>query len=81
MTNPSGGSRENDVKDKSLHGLLVALDMAGTIASSAILFTYAASDGSVFGGRPQQRRTRQILCGQSLQSSKRQLKSRCTSRK
>ena len=35
-------------KDKSLHGLMVALAMAGTIAGAAILFAYAASDGSAF---------------------------------
>ena len=35
-------------KDKSLHGLIVALAMAGTIAGAAILFAYAASDGSAF---------------------------------
>lgn len=31
-------------KDKSLHGLIVALAMAGTIAGSVIFFAYAASD-------------------------------------
>lgn len=37
-----------DSKDKSLHGLMVALAMAGTIAGAAILFAYAASDRSAF---------------------------------
>lgn len=40
------GSKEKDGKDKSLHGLMVALAMAGAIAGVAILFAYAASDGS-----------------------------------
>ncbi len=43
-----GGSKEKDSKDKSLHGLMIALAMAGTIAGVAILFAYAASDGSAF---------------------------------
>jgi hypothetical protein len=43
-----GGSKEKDGKDKSLHGLMVALAMAGTIAGVAILFAYAASNGSAF---------------------------------
>jgi hypothetical protein len=41
-----GGSKEKDGKDKSLHGLMVALAMAGAIAGVAVLFAYAASDGS-----------------------------------
>lgn len=40
----TGGSKERKSGDKSLHGLMVALAMAGTIAGSAILFAYAASD-------------------------------------
>ena len=42
------GSKEKDGKDKSLHGLMVALAMVGAIAGVAILFAYAASDGSAF---------------------------------
>ena len=41
------GPKESDNRDKSLHGLMVALVMAGVIAGSAILFAYASSDGSV----------------------------------
>lgn len=41
------GPKESDNRDKSLHGLMVALAMAGAIAGSAILFAYASSDGSV----------------------------------
>jgi len=43
-------AKEKDGKDKSLHGLMVALAMAGTIAGVAILFAYAASDGSALTG-------------------------------
>lgn len=39
------GPKESDNRDKSLHGLIVALAMAGTIAGSVILFAYASSDG------------------------------------
>jgi hypothetical protein len=41
------GPKESDNRDKSLHGLMVALAMAGAIAGSAILVAYASSDGSV----------------------------------
>lgn len=41
-----GGPKERKNGDKSFHGLIVALAMAGTIAGSAILFAYAASDGA-----------------------------------
>lgn len=41
------GPKESDNRDKSLHGLIVALAMAGTIAGSVILFAYASSDGLV----------------------------------
>ena len=41
-----GGPKERKNGDKSFHGLMVALAMAGTIAGSAILFAYAASDGA-----------------------------------
>lgn len=39
-----GGPKEGKNGDKSFHGLMVALAMAGTIAGSAILFAYAASE-------------------------------------
>jgi PII-like signaling protein len=45
------GPKERDNKDKSLHGLMVALAMAGVIAGSVILFAYASSD-SVPDGTP-----------------------------
>lgn len=38
------GPKESDNRDKSLHGLMVALAMAGAIAGSAILFAYASSE-------------------------------------
>lgn len=38
--------KESDNRDKSLHGLMVALAMAGAIAGSAILFAYASSTES-----------------------------------
>ncbi|HJS68196.1 MAG TPA: hypothetical protein VJ730_02155 [Nitrososphaera sp.] len=41
------GPKESDNRDKSLHGLIVALAMVGTIAGSVILFAYASSDGLV----------------------------------
>jgi hypothetical protein len=44
------GPKESDNRDKSLHGLIVALAMAGTIAGSVILFAYASSDGLVPDG-------------------------------
>jgi hypothetical protein len=40
----SSGPKESDNRDKSLHGLMVALAMAGIIAGSVILFAYASSD-------------------------------------
>jgi hypothetical protein len=40
------GPKETDNRDKSLHGLMVALAMAGAIAGSAILFAYASSTES-----------------------------------
>ena len=43
----SSGPKESDNRDKSLHGLIVALAMAGTIAGSVILFAHASSDGLV----------------------------------
>lgn len=42
----SGGPKESDNRDKSLHGLMVALAMVGIIAGSVILFAYASSDSS-----------------------------------
>ena len=48
-----GGSKERKSGDKSFHGLLVALAMAGTIAGSAILFAYAAYDGAAVGTETQ----------------------------
>jgi hypothetical protein len=44
------GPKESDNRDKSLHGLIVALAMSGTIAGSVILFAYASSDGLVPDG-------------------------------
>lgn len=44
------GPKESDNKDKSLHGLVVALAMAGVIAGSVILFAYASSDNPVPAG-------------------------------
>jgi hypothetical protein len=41
------GPKESDNRDKSLHGLIVALAMEGTIAGSVILFAYASSDSLV----------------------------------
>ncbi len=47
LGNSRSGPKESDNRDKSLHGLMVALAMAGAIAGSAILFAYVSSDGSV----------------------------------
>lgn len=47
---PSGGNYSG--KDKSLHGLLVGLGIAGTIAGVAILFAYAASSDSYYPQGP-----------------------------
>jgi hypothetical protein len=41
------GPKESDNRDKSLHGLIVTLAMAGTITGFVILFAYASSDGLV----------------------------------
>lgn len=38
------GPKDRDNRDKSLHGLMVALGIAGAIAGSAVLFAYASSD-------------------------------------
>jgi hypothetical protein len=43
------GPKESDNKDKSLHGLMVALAIVGVIAGSVILFAYAASDSAPDG--------------------------------
>lgn len=47
LGNSRSSPKESDNRDKSLHGLMVALAMAGAIAGSAILFAYASSHGSV----------------------------------
>ncbi|HXV45429.1 MAG TPA: hypothetical protein VD736_02035 [Nitrososphaera sp.] len=43
------GPKESGNKDKSLHGLMVALAIVGFIAGSVILFAYAASDSAPDG--------------------------------
>ena len=44
----SHSGNESSMKDRSLHGLLVALGMSITIAAAVVLFAYGASRGTLF---------------------------------
>lgn len=46
---PTGKGHDRD-RDESLHGLLVALGITGTIAAVVIVFAYASHDGDAFDG-------------------------------